>query len=454
MSERSKVELLAPAGNPQAFYGALNAGADAVYLAGNQYGARAYADNFSEEELLACLRYAHLFQKKIYLTVNTLMKQDELNALPAFLEPFVSEGLDGVIVQDFGALLKIHECFPALPLHASTQMNITGSNGAKALKLFGVERIVPARELSLDEIRHLVRESGMEVECFIHGAICYCYSGQCLFSSLLGGRSGNRGRCAQPCRLPYQIPDTQPGQENSRKTETANTRRVKSPDQYPLSLKDMCTLTILPELIEAGISSFKIEGRMKKAEYAAGVTALYRKYIDLYYAGKWQAPSKKDLSSLESLYIRSEIGTGYYHCHNGKNMITLSSPSYRGSDEKQLEKIREDYLTEKNKIPLLMHGVFRLGQNAQVWVKRKNDKDWIIVCGDSVEKASKSPVTEDNLRKQLAKIGDTSFVFESANITESLTLDTEDGIFCSLKAVNELRRRAISALEEVILHEK
>lgn len=259
------VELLSPAGNYESFLGAINAGADAVYLGGTKFGARAYADNFTEEEICKAIFYAHLFQKKVYLTVNTLMKNPEMDELYDYLSPFYEAGLDGVIVQDLGVFMFIREHFPHLALHVSTQMTITGVNGAKLLKELGAERIVPARELSLEEIIKMKQETGLEIETFIHGAMCYCYSGQCLFSSILGGRSGNRGRCAGPCRLPYQI-----GTDK------------KNDVEYPLSLKDMCTLEILPDLIEAGIDSFKIEGRMKKPEYAAGVTSIYRKYIDLY----------------------------------------------------------------------------------------------------------------------------------------------------------------------------
>lgn len=302
------VELLAPAGNYEAFLGALNAGADAVYLGGERFGARAYADNFDEEQILRALHVAHFYGKKIYLTVNTLLKERELAELSAYLSPFYEAGLDGVIVQDFGVFCHIREQFPGLPLHVSTQMAVTGARGAAFLKEQGAVRIVPARELSLDEIRDL-KETGVEVECFIHGAMCYCYSGQCLFSSILGGRSGNRGRCAQPCRLPYEMYDG------------AERFLMKG---YPLSLKDMCTLEYLPKLLSAGIDSFKIEGRMKRPEYAAGVTAIYRKYIDRYYregAERYQVDSA-DMDRLRGLYIRSEIQTGYYERHNGKEMIT------------------------------------------------------------------------------------------------------------------------------------
>lgn len=265
MSMRNKkVELLAPAGNAEAFYGAVHAGADAIYLGGNRFGARAYAENFSEDELVDCIRYAHLLGRKVYLTVNTLVKESEFSELYEYLMPYYRAGLDGVIIQDMGVFAFIRDAFPQMELHGSTQMTITGEYGAEFLKKQGACRVVPARELSLEEIRRIKEVTGMEIECFIHGAMCYCYSGQCLFSSILGGRSGNRGRCAQPCRLPYTV---------------GGNRR----ECYPLSLKDMCTIENIPELIDAGIDSFKIEGRMKKPEYAAGVTAVYRKYIDKYY---------------------------------------------------------------------------------------------------------------------------------------------------------------------------
>lgn len=432
MTERRNVELLSPAGSMDAFYGAIQAGADAIYLAGNEYGARAYADNFSDEELVQCIRYAHLFQKKVYLTVNTLVKDAELERLPLFLAPLVEQGLDGVIVQDFGVLKKIRECFPELPLHASTQMTVTGSYGAKMLRRYGVVRIVPARELTLEEIRHLVRESGMEVECFIHGAMCYSYSGQCLFSSMLGDRSGNRGRCAQPCRLPYRLAER---------------------EQYPLSMRDMCTLDLLPELVEAGIQSFKIEGRMKKAEYAAGVTAIYRKYLDLCLAGNWQEPTKQDWANLLSLYVRSEIGSGYYHCQNGRNMITLDSPAYNGADDELLKKIRTEFVENRKKLPVQIKGLFLLGERAKIQIRAISRKaDWISVEGDLVEPAVKAPVTRQNLLEQLSKLGATSFALAEGEA--SLEIKMDDGIFYPLKKINELRRQATDALEEALIHER
>ena len=260
-----KVELLAPCGSYESFLAAVRAGADAVYLGGKAFGARAYAENFSEEELISVIRQAHLFGVSVYLTVNTLVKEQEFSAVYEYILPLYEAGLDGAIVQDMGFFRFLRRNFPGLKLHASTQMTITGSYGAAFLKEMGCERIVPARELSLQEIKAIKRKVPIEIEVFVHGAMCYCYSGQCLMSSMIGGRSGNRGRCAQPCRLPY---------------------KTAGKEGYFLSLKDMNTLEHLPELIEAGVDSFKIEGRMKRPEYVAGVVSIYRKYIDKYYRKK------------------------------------------------------------------------------------------------------------------------------------------------------------------------
>jgi putative protease len=252
---RHKVELLAPAGSKEALIGAFSAGADAVYLGGERFGARAYADNFTTEEIIQSLAEAHVLEKKIYLTANILTREEELPELAAFVKTLDRAGLDGVIVQDIGVLSALHEACPDLPLHASTQLSVTSAEAVRYLRRLGVSRVVPARELSLKEVETLraedakVYEEPIEIEAFIHGAMCYSYSGRCLMSSFLGGRSGNRGRCAGTCRLPYRILD-----EN---------RQYAGPDArkkevYPLSMKDMCVLSILPELIDAGIDSFKI----------------------------------------------------------------------------------------------------------------------------------------------------------------------------------------------------
>lgn len=436
----NKVELLAPAGNYECFLGAIQAGADAVYLGGSKFGARAYADNFSDAEIIKAIEYAHVIGKRIYLTLNTLIKEEELKELVPYTAPFYEAGLDGVIVQDMGALMVLKEAFPELSLHASTQMTLTGSYGASYLKDLGVNRIVPARELSLKEIREIKENTGLEIEAFIHGAMCYCYSGQCLMSSMIGGRSGNRGRCAQPCRLPYKV-----------RTESGKCSR----ECYPLSMKDMCTLSILPDLIEAGIDSFKIEGRMKKAEYAAGVTAIYRKYIDLYYQkgriGYHVVP--EDLSLLSSLYIRSKIQEGYYFKHNGQDMITLHSPAYNGCNDAVLKNIRERYLyiSKDQRVirPVRMEIILQKGKCAKLTIETisldKNES--VTVLGNKVQKALKMPITVENVQSSLGKLGDTFFAVRK----EDIHIKMDDDCFYSLKELNDLRRQGIEELTARLL---
>ena len=431
---KNRVELLAPAGNYEAFLGAVNAGADAVYLGGEKFGARAYADNFTADEICRAIHTAHFMGKKIYLTVNTLLKEQELAGLYDWLLPIYEAGLDGVIVQDMGVLCYIREHFRGLSLHASTQMTVTGAGGASILKAQGVERIVPARELSLAEVRDIKEQSGLEIECFIHGSMCYCYSGQCLFSSILGGRSGNRGRCAQPCRLPYQIYEEE--------------KRIPGVD-YPLSLKDMCTISYIPQLVEAGIDSFKIEGRMKKPEYAAGVTALYRKYIDLY---EKKGPagyhvSDDDLKKLRSLYIRSEVQTGYYERHNGREMITLHKPGYVGSDSELLTQIKSRYVRDVDKLPVKMCVTLKTDEPACLQIVGQQGTA-VTIYGAAVETAQKMPLKKDNIRKQLEKTGNSL-----VNVSECEILMQGD-VFLPVSALNELRRKGVEAFERQYIIEQ
>lgn len=427
---KKQVELLAPAGNYEAFAGALCAGADAVYLGGEKFGARAYADNFSTEEICRALRYAHIFGKKIYLTINTLVKEQEFSSLYDYLCPFYEAGLDGVIIQDLGVWQYIRETFPGMALHASTQMTVTGSQGAFLLKENGAARIVPARELSLSEIKTIKEKTGLELECFIHGAMCYSYSGQCLFSSILGGRSGNRGRCAQPCRLPYQIFDAD--------------RKPKGEAGYVLSLKDMCTLAFLPKLIEAGIDSFKIEGRMKRPEYAAGVTAVYRKYIDAYYGNpEGYHVESDDLDMLRKLYIRDEVQTGYYERTNGREMIARKNPGYLKTDEALLSEIARDYLGKEQKCPVTLKASFYAGEEASLQITGGGVS--VTARGPVVEQAQKQPMAQDDFLKQLRKTGNT-FV-EAADTEVAAGAD----VFLPVSRLNELRRNAIEAFEERLI---
>ena len=324
---KDRVEILAPAGSMECLKAAIAAGADAVYTGGALFGARAYAHNLTEEELLEAIDYVHLHGRRLYLTVNTLIKDREMEKqMYDYLLPYYRQGLDAVIVQDIGLFRFIRKHFPDLPIHASTQMTLTGVDGAKFLEKEGAQRIVTSRELSMAEVKKIADETELEIESFVHGALCYCYSGQCLFSSFIGGRSGNRGQCAQPCRLLYQTPE------------------AKRP-QYLLSLKDICTLELIPEMIESGIYSFKIEGRMKKPEYAAAVAFQYRKYADLYlkyyeecpaeedpaaYAMKKYHVREEDRQMLLDLYNRGGFHTGYYHTQNGREMISLNRPNHAG----------------------------------------------------------------------------------------------------------------------------
>jgi len=424
-----KVELLAPAGNYDSFIGTINAGADAVYVGGEKFSARAYADNFDTDTLCACIKYAHLFGKRVYLTLNTLIKENEFYEICDYVRPFYLAGLDGVIIQDFGVLRCLKENFPGMELHASTQMAVTGSEFVDLCEELGISRVVPARELSLTELKQ-IKDAGIEVECFVHGAMCYCYSGMCLMSSIIGGRSGNRGKCAQPCRLPYQV----------------NTGKNIYKDRYTLSLKDMCTIEHIPALIEAGMDSFKIEGRMKRSEYAAGVTALYRKYIDLYYKcpqGTFEV-SDEDKKILEHLYMRSELHDGYLFKHNGKEMITAQAPSYNGLDENVLVDIKEKYLGYTKKIPISIYAYFEQGKECTISVFAESGIN-ATVNGFIVEKAQKAAATEENIVKQLNKIGNTHFELQDIQIT------LVGNCFLPNGNLNALRREALELLEKNIL---
>lgn len=434
-----KVELLAPAGNYESFLGAIHAGADAVFLGGVKFGARAFADNFDEDTLKRAIYYAHLFDRKVYLTLNTLMKQAELEEVEEFFTPFYLAGLDGVIVQDLGLLQYLKERFPLMELHISTQMAITGPYGVRLLKEAGACRVVPARELSLEEMK-LLKQEGLEIETFIHGAMCYSYSGQCFFSSVLGGRSGNRGKCAQSCRLPYKV--TLDGKKEEKSKKGKGTK-----EEYPLSLKDMCSIDLIPQLIEAGIDSFKIEGRMKRPEYAAGVTAIYRKYIDQAYKNKLKYISiePEDREILTSLYIRSELQDGYYHRHNGKEMVTLEKPSYSGMKEEVAQKIYDTYIKRAKKAGISGSVFLKKGSPAILQLEFKNH--YITVEEGMVEEAAKRPMEKSEIEKQLKKTGNTDFEFLR------LEIDMDDAVFLPIKTLNELRRKALEQLESELKQE-
>lgn len=492
------IELLAPAGSYESLCAAVNAGADAVYIGGSMFGARAYAENPDEELLIKGIEYCHLHGRKIYMTVNTLLKESELTEkLYSFLLPYYLHGVDGVIVQDLGVVQFVHEYFPGLEVHASTQMTVTSASGAALLKEQGITRVVPARELSLAEIRTIIEETGIEVETFVHGAMCYCYSGQCLMSSMIGGRSGNRGRCAQPCRLPYQL-------DGDRKNGAVS---------YLLSMKDMCTLDLIPDLMDAKIASFKIEGRMKRPEYTAGVVSIYRKYIDLYLqrGRNGYRVSEEDRGILMDLYNRGGFSEGYYQRHNGREMMAMERPNHQGTQAarvisgakgkvraKALENLgRNDVLefatgaeytlgmeikkgTEfalacPGKIPAAGSIVFRTRNDSLLdELNRKyileNTKEkikgdlrilngspailkltWkniaVTVCGVCAQTALTNPVTEESIRKQMMKTGNTPYEFEEIEIR------MDDDLFVPVRDLNNLRREGLSKLESAVLEQ-
>ena len=419
------VEILAPVGSMECLRAAVAAGADAIYLGGTKFGARAYAQNLSEEDLVQAIEYVHIHGRKIYMTVNTLLKDRELNELYAYLLPYYKAGLDGVIVQDIGAVKFIGEYFPEMPVHASTQMTITNTLGADFLKRYGITRVVPARELSLKEIRDMKKQTGLEMECFVHGALCYCYSGQCLLSSMIGGRSGNRGQCAQPCRLPYQTEGKKPADL--------------------MSLKDLCTIDILPELIDAGIDSFKIEGRMKQPEYVYTVVKMYRKYADQYLKlqkeGKGKSSyhvSEADKRELLATYQRRGYCEGYYYQHNGKDMVSLKRPK-NGRDGSAEEKPWQDIKVQEK-----INGILTLsvGNRAKLTV---SCGDVTVECiGQEVQAAQKQPLDPARIEKQMRKTGNTEFTFDNLEIL------IEGNVFLPMQALNELRREGIEELTEQI----
>lgn len=416
------IELLAPAGSLESFYAALDAGADAVYAGGSRFGARAYAQNFTQEELIQAIRHAHSRGKKLYLTVNTLMKNREMERdFFDYLSPYYEAGLDAVIVQDFGVLRFIQNYFPGLPIHISTQMTVTGPACMRFFEKLGpVDRIVPARELSLEELRAMREAGSLDIETFIHGALCYSYSGQCLFSSILGGRSGNRGRCAQPCRLPYQVSDERQKLRGSRK------------DLCPLSLKDICTLDILPQILEAGVTSLKIEGRMKKKEYTQGVVSIYRKYLDQYLENpSGYQVDPKDRETLLAVFNRSGSCDGYYRSHNGRHMMAFSN-------EKKIQDTRIQIIKNKEKVK----GNLILFPGDPAILELEYQGCRIQVRHGCVQKAISQPVTRERILTQMRKSGNTPYELDP------LQLAMGGEIFVPMSALNELRREGLARLEE------
>lgn len=496
----SQVEILSPAGSPTSLHAAVNAGADAVYVGGNMFSARAFANNFDCGQLQEALDFVHIHNRKLYLTVNTLLKNSEIkSALYDFIKPAYENGLDAVLVQDFGVFEFIRKHFPDLDIHASTQMTTNGEFSARFLEQKGVTRVVTSREVSLEEIRRIRETTNVEIESFVHGALCYSYSGQCLMSSIIGGRSGNRGRCAQSCRLPYTVYD-----------ENRNICGKK--DSHVLSPKDICTLEILPDIIEAGVYSLKIEGRMKSPEYAAGVVSIYRKYVDMYLKNgkdKYKV-DQNDTMALMDLFNRGNFTKGYYMVGNGPKMMSMERPNHQGtkaievvSTKKGLMSVKalnvlnpqdivdvspeftwtngtarrinevfdiripanlkvnkgdiyyrvrnntllgsidEKYLKQDIRESISITAEFKADSKAFV-VAKCRDKS-VMVYGNVVSKALNRPMTKEQIEEQMGKLGNTEYIASNVDV------DVEDGIFVSVQELKALKREMVDKLTEALV---
>ncbi len=498
---KNRIEVLSPAGSYDILTAVISAGADAVYLGGDMFGARAYAGNFNRDELIKAIDYAHLRDVKIYMTVNTLLKEDELDGkLIDYIAPFYEAGLDAAIVQDMGVFKTLKENFPSLSLHASTQMTVTGKYSAGLLEKLGASRIVTARELDLNEIKSIRESCNIEIESFVHGALCYCYSGQCLLSSFNGSRSGNRGRCAQPCRLGYEVID-----ENGNIINSKNS-------SYALSPKDMCALSILPKVIEAGVNSLKIEGRMKNVTYASKVTSLYRKYVDMYLekGAKGYSVLSDDIDDLMDIYNRGAFTTGYYNSSKGKNMMSVARPNHMGTKALRVEKnvggrvtflalrqinsqdvfeidsdnsfssggnykegetfdvnlprkyelpkgrilyrtrnnriaseVLEKFVKNEAKIPVCMYMTAKLNQPLALNIQTTDKSGNVItasVTGPIVMEAQNQPADADKVKAQLAKLGNTPFY------AEHIETEFAGKVFIPVAHINDIRREAVEKL--------
>ncbi len=493
-------ELLSPVGSMESLYAAVNNGCDAVYLGGKSFSARYYANNFGIEEISEVCDYCHLRGVRVYITVNTIYKDTEINEFLKFIDDLYRIGVDALIVQDLGASELIRNRYPDFPLHASTQLTTNSLEDVQYLYENGFSKVVLSRELSLEEIKNITANTDIEIETFVHGALCVSYSGQCIMSSMLGGRSGNRGRCAQTCRLPY----------------TLYNEYDKVKEGHLLCPKDMETITILPKLIEAGINSFKIEGRMKSPEYVAGVTKIYRKYIDMYMNDPENyAVDDADMKVLLQLFNRGGFNEGYYETHSGSSMMSIERPktwglkvgfidSYNPKIGRATIRTREPFVPgdgieiwtdsephvgsninkkskagevisisiegdiSKNNVVYKTHDKLLEDTLRATWEKDRRKKKiygeftavkgepsalklWddsgsaVYVEGAVAQKAENQPLTEEKLRKQLSKTGATPFEFEY------LDIKADDDIYIGISDINDIRRRGTDALAENIV---
>lgn len=408
------MELLAPAGSLETLKAAVQSGADAVYIGGSEFSARRSAVNFTLTEIEEAAKYCRLRNVKLHVAANILIKEKETDAFLEYVGKLNEIGVDAVIVQDIGMAMVVHKMYPDLPLHASTQMTVTNLESAKKLKDAGFSRVVLARELSKEAIEKITRESGVETEVFVHGALCMSYSGQCLMSSIIGGRSGNRGMCAQPCRLPYTIGD------------------IKG---HLLSPKDLCMIEHLKELKEIGVSSLKIEGRLKRSEYTAAVCGIYRKYLDTE-----EKVSKSDMQELYDAFSRSGFTDKYYKGSFGKDMMCYENPANVAeniftADTKK--RCAENANFKKTEIFISAELRKDMPITVSVW---DNDGIFVSKTGDVIsEEARNVELSEDRLKSQLLKMGDTPFFAKDAEVI------MDSGITLPISEINNVRRLAMDA---------
>lgn len=501
-----KIELLAPAGDISCLKASINAGCDAVYLSGKLFGARAFANNFSDDELIYAIKYAHLYGVKVYLTVNTIIYERQVERFIDYIRFVHKNNIDAVIIQDLGMLDLVRKKFPNLEVHASTQMHIHNYEGALFAKKMGIKRVVIARETNLDVIKKIKDNIDIELECFIHGALCVSYSGQCLMSSLIGNRSGNRGTCAQCCRKPYDLYD-----ENNNKLNQ---------DKYLLSTKDLCTLENIDKIIESGVDSLKIEGRAKRSEYVYLVVSIYRKVIDEYYKTGKLNIDDEDIIELKKMFNRY-FTKGFILNEENSNIVNQKRPNHMGIEvgyviESNLKYIKiklskkvcvndglrildkEDkglvinkmYINNKEVLSASKGDIISIKYDKKVSINSKvilttdnnkikeienilkkdsrkvlvdinvsaklNEKLKIsitdgvnVLCTHSsflIEKANKVSTSKEMIIKQISKLGDTIYKLRNINV------EIDDNIFINIKDINILRRKLTYLLNEKRLY--
>ena len=416
------MELLSPAGSPEALTAAVQSGADAVYIGGSRFSARGTAQNFTLEQIAEWVKYCHIRGVAVHVAANTVIKEKETEEYIEYIGELNNIGVDAVIMQDIGMAKIVHLKYPDLSLHASTQITCASLNTALYLEKIGFSRIVLARELDYNSIKKISENIKSETEVFIHGAICMCYSGQCLMSSMIGGRSGNRGYCAQPCRLPYKL------QKNGKNIKTG----------YLLSPKDMCLAKQLDLLDKAGVSSLKIEGRLKRPEYVSAVTGVYRKLLD-----SKMCPTKNDYDQLLNAFNRSGFTDGYFMGNVGKNMMSYNNPSNAAENFFTEEaKKRCSAGIEIKKIPVSIIVKLLCCDNLIFCIKDEKGNSVTVTSEKKSEKALLKPITKEIILRQINKLGNTPYVIEKYDI------QIDEGVTIPISEINAVRRKACEMLSE------